>query len=135
MRREESEVIVTNEVVRGPGVKQRAERTLRAGDVETDEGQSRVAVRGGGIEVCVKHGGLGGPVAGPGPLFQPVGRPAPTGPDRFLEERSGTCRRPRRRLQRLAGLELARDTLLRDDRTGDSGSRPVGDRRAGGCRC
>ncbi|KAE8913642.1 hypothetical protein PF003_g2969 [Phytophthora fragariae] len=32
MRREESEAIVTNEVVRGPGVKQRAERTLRAGD-------------------------------------------------------------------------------------------------------
>ncbi|KAE8881184.1 hypothetical protein PF003_g34701 [Phytophthora fragariae] len=57
MRREESEAIVTNEVVRGPGVKQRAERTLRAGDVETDEDQSRVAVRGGGIEVCVKHGG------------------------------------------------------------------------------
>ncbi|KAE8962330.1 hypothetical protein PR003_g12340 [Phytophthora rubi] len=44
MRREESEAIVTNEVVRGPGVKQRAERTLRAGDVETDEDQSPFVV-------------------------------------------------------------------------------------------
>ncbi|KAE8891631.1 hypothetical protein PF005_g12155 [Phytophthora fragariae] len=37
MWREENEAIVTNAVVRGSGVKQRAERTLRAGDVETDE--------------------------------------------------------------------------------------------------
>ncbi|KAE9336103.1 hypothetical protein PF008_g13188 [Phytophthora fragariae] len=44
MRREESEAIVTNEVVRGPGFKQHAERTLRAGDVETDEDQSPFVV-------------------------------------------------------------------------------------------
>ncbi|GMF52455.1 unnamed protein product [Phytophthora fragariaefolia] len=51
--------MVANEVVCGSGVKQRAERTLRASDVKADEDPSRAAVRGGGIEVCVKHEGGG----------------------------------------------------------------------------
>jgi len=75
---QEVEAVVADEVVRGSRVEQRAERPLRAGDVETDEDQPWVVGRGGGTEMCVKHGGgLEGPVAtgGPGPPFQPVWRP------------------------------------------------------------
>ncbi|GMF47165.1 unnamed protein product [Phytophthora fragariaefolia] len=57
VRWKESEAIVTNEVVRGSGVKQPAERTPHASDLKVDEDQSRVAIRGGGIEVCMKHRG------------------------------------------------------------------------------
>ena len=70
-------------------------------------------------------GGLEGWAAtgGPGPPFQPVGRPAPTGPDRFLDVRP--VQHPHDGRPLLAPiLALAHGTLPRDVLACDNESKP-----------